>query len=97
MQHEVLTHHCIDDLPAWDQAMDQFRQLFPMPSYNVYVFPDGKKMRYRLRGAQNVELYLRMARLTILMHKLPLAAERDTFAIGGVVFEDHLYIIYRPQ
>lgn len=86
----------IHGLKPWDVAMDAFRMHYPVPSLEVHVEPNGRTMKYRMRGFKNVEHYLQMAWLTIAMHNLPLLATRYKWKIGEVVFEDNLILTYAP-
>jgi len=92
--HSVDQFPQLDELPAWDQALDSFRMLFPLYPTAAHVAEDGKSMQYRLRGTKLMDNYLKMARLVIRTHQLPLEASNDGFAIGDVVFEDNLVITY---
>ena len=100
MNHEIFTHHCIDDqldipgLEPWDEAMNTFRLQCPFLPLDVLVSDDGRTMTMRMRGMQLVDNYLRTARLIILMNRLPLTVNRDRWEMEGVVFEDNLVFTY---
>ncbi len=91
---QVLTHHCIDDLPAQDRAMETFRRHFPFPNRQVTVSEDGRIMTFRLRSSLMTANYLHMARIIIACFHLPLQVEHDEFKIGTVVFENNMVITY---
>lgn len=99
---KTLTHHFIDDAPIpeidgiepWDQAMDVFRKNCQFPPHCFMVSEDGKTMTFHMRGSKLGDNYEHMARLLILMHRLPLTVKRDRWAIEKIVFEDNLIITY---
>ncbi len=96
---QTFTHHFVDAFPELDelpqdQAMDAFRKLFPVLTTKLFVSKDGRTMSYRLRGTKLMHNYVQMARLIVIMHRLPLEVSNDRFAIGDVVFEDTLVITY---
>lgn len=102
MQNDTLTHHFIDDQVAidqegiepWDLAMDAFRRTGQFPPHRLIVDADGKTMTLYMRGSKLADNYEQMARLIILMERLPLRLKRDTFTIGNITFEDNLIITY---
>ena len=95
--HPVEGLQQITDLPPQDQAMDRFRELFPMMSTRSWVSSDGCRMRYPLHRSLKVDKWLQMARFVIVLFQLPLEASHDKFEIDGTLFQHNLLITYSPK
>lgn len=95
MNEVVYTEHLVDDqILSPDDAMEKFRQAFPMVGHcNVYA--EGNIMSYRLRVAANAKSWESLARSIIKQLNLPLEANVEVWQKGGVTFEVNLCIEYK--
>lgn len=79
-------------LPPQDQALDDFRKLFPMPSQKVLVSPSGTVMKFRVLSDRLAAEWLLMASRIIRENRLPLQADTEEWKAGLVVFDRWLVI-----
>lgn len=80
-----------------DEALDTFRNLFPLPATRVQVDPDGNTMRVRMRNERIARIYLDHARQVIASHNLPLEACIEDWSKRGLTFEIQLEIKYNHR
>ena len=84
-------------LPPQDQALDDFRKLFPMPSQKVLVNELGTVMKFRVLSDRLAAEWLLMASRIIRENRLPLQAEIDEWTAGPVIFDRWLVIEFIPS
>jgi len=75
-----------------DDALDQFRGLFPMPCQKVLVSPNGMVMKFRVHSDRLAAEWLLMALRIIRENNLPLQADTEEWNAGPVVFDRWLVV-----
>ncbi|HEY4287298.1 MAG TPA: hypothetical protein VGN00_09395 [Puia sp.] len=49
---QTLTHHFVDDLTGYEEAIESFRRHFPLPGHRAILSADGRKLTYATALAQ---------------------------------------------
>lgn len=75
-----------------DEALDNFRSLFPVVCEKVTVSDDGMTMKYRVMSDRLAAEWILLANRLIKENRLPLFCEIDEFKFGSILFDRWLTI-----
>lgn len=94
---QVLQQHTTTDIEPQDEAMDQFRKVFPLVC-DCKVSEDGVLMTYQLKSLSGAVNSLNDAERVINSNYLPLKAKlKGKYTTGKELRGFELQIIYQPK